>query len=99
MKLDERKQLLTELVTLEIAHRRRRGEAVNLDNYEAVLPEMSTLTPEERAELADSVERSPGDGSVPEPTQIGAIGSSRRCPKGARLARIGRCTRVCRPRS
>jgi eukaryotic-like serine/threonine-protein kinase len=64
-------QLLPKLLGLEIVHRRRSGESVTLAEYESVLPEMSSLTPSERAELEDCIERPTPDSTSAVPTQIG----------------------------
>ena len=64
-------RLLPKLLGLEIVHRRRSGESVILAEYESALPEMSSLTPNERAELVDFIERSTHDNTSSHPTQIG----------------------------
>jgi len=68
---DARGRLLAELVGLEIVYRRRKGESVSLSDYESDFPEMSDLTPEERAEMDDWVERSTPRGTPAVPAQIG----------------------------
>ena len=45
------KRLLAELVGIEIVHRRRAGDRVDLADYEADFPELRSLTPEARGEL------------------------------------------------
>ncbi len=58
VKPEDRPRLLPELVGIEIVYRRRAGEAVSLTDYEPVMSELSSLTPADRAELVDWIEKS-----------------------------------------
>jgi serine/threonine protein kinase len=66
-----RGRLLTELIGLEIVHRRRAGEAVGPADYEPDFPELRSLAPEARSELLDWIERSVQSDTTPPPARIG----------------------------
>jgi eukaryotic-like serine/threonine-protein kinase len=69
---DVRVRLLTELIGLDIVYRRRAGESASPADYECDFPEMSELTPAERAEMIDWIDRSMHENTSAVPTQIGA---------------------------
>jgi len=68
---EARESLLTELVGLEIVYRRRTGEAVDLADYEPVMSELGSLTPTDRVELLDWIERSSPNDTASIPPRIG----------------------------
>jgi len=68
---EARKRLLAELVGIEIVHRRRAGDGVDLADYEADFPELGSLTPEARGELINGINQSMQNHPRPSPTSIG----------------------------
>ena len=65
------KRLLAELVCIEIVHRRRAGDRVDLADYEADFPELRSLTPEARGELINWITQSMQNPPRSSPTSIG----------------------------
>ena len=65
------KRLLAELVAIEIVHRRRAGDRVDLADYEADFPELCSLTPEARGELINVITQSMQNHPRSSPTSIG----------------------------
>ena len=65
------KRLLAELVAIEIVHRRRAGDRVDLADYEADFPELCSLTPEARGELINVITQSMQNHPRSGPTSIG----------------------------
>jgi eukaryotic-like serine/threonine-protein kinase len=68
---EARKRLLAELVGIEIVHRRRAGDRVELADYEPDFPELRSLTPEVRDELINGIAQSMQNNPRSSPTSIG----------------------------
>jgi len=68
---EARKRLLAELVGIEIVHRRRAGDRVDLADYERDFPELGSLSPEARAELINGIAQSMQNHPRPSPASIG----------------------------
>ena len=68
---EARKRLIPDLVAIEIVHRRRAGDWVDLADYEADFPELGSLTPEARDALINRIAQSTQNHPRPSPTSIG----------------------------